>query len=245
MKLITISIVSHGQISMVYDILKNIEELQLGSDVELIITLNINEKIQIEFNKYSYPILIIKNLSPKGYGENHNNAFLKSNGYYYCIMNPDIRLEINPFAELIEIINNNTVGVCAPMVLNTNGELQNSFREFPTLFKIVKKLFVTKKNDYPRKNELFEPDWVAGMFMLFRSSVYKEISGFNENYFLYYEDVEICARIKQFGYKVVYVPYCNVIHQGQYASRKKFRYLIFHIKSMIRFLLEIKYWKKI
>jgi GT2 family glycosyltransferase len=62
-----------------------------------LLTINIEENIDIDFNSYSFPIVIINNMEAKGYGGNHNNAFKKATGSYYCIMNPDIRLTSNPF----------------------------------------------------------------------------------------------------------------------------------------------------
>ena len=232
---ITISIVSHGQFHLVSDLLIDIDAFCFDLNVEVILTLNIEEIIDIEVSEFSYPIKIIKNFKPKGYGENHNNAFKKAFGEYYCIMNPDIRLKSNPFPELINIIKDCRVGLCAPMVIDKNGAIENSFRKFPNPYSIIIKLFNKKKLDYPSTIKIIEPDWVAGMFMLFRASIYKKIGGFNERYFLYYEDVEICARLRLMEYRVIYVPKSFVIHIGQYDSRKNLKHFSYHLKSMLRY----------
>jgi GT2 family glycosyltransferase len=71
--------------------------------------------------------------------------------------------------------------------------------------------------------------------MLFPCKVFKEISGFDENYFLYYEDVDLCARLKFYGYKIIHYPFVSAIHKARYDSHHNIRYLLWHIFSIIRF----------
>jgi len=73
------------------------------------------------------------------------------------------------------------------------------------------------------------------MFMLFRADTYREIDGFDERYFLYYEDVDICARLRQRGYDVRLVPAASVIHAARRDSHRRARYLAWHIRSTLRF----------
>jgi hypothetical protein len=83
----------------------------------------------------------------------------------------------------------------------------------------------------------FSPDWVAGMFMLFRNELFREIGGFDERYFLYYEDVDLCFRLRQHGYDVVLVPDARAAHFAQRQSHRNPRYLLWHVRSLVRFLL--------
>ncbi|MGH8765371.1 MAG: glycosyltransferase, partial [Burkholderiales bacterium] len=79
-------------------------------------------------------------------------------------------------------------------------------------------------------------DWVAGMFMLFRSDAFRAAGGFDESYFMYYEDVDICRRIGAAGRSVTYNPAAEVIHAAQRASRRKPRLALYHLASALRFL---------
>src|SRR5690606_29874744 len=81
----------------------------------------------------------------------------------------------------------------------------------------------------------FFPEWVAGMFMLFRSDAYARLGGFDEKFFLYYEDVDICARIWRQGMKIIACPSATVTHDARRDSRKKLRYMYWHLKSMARY----------
>ena len=80
-------------------------------------------------------------------------------------------------------------------------------------------------------------DWVAGMFMLFRSEVFRSIGGFDEAYFLYYEDVDLCRRLHAAGKSVIYNPRVEVVHDARRGSRREFGLMRHHLASMLRYLL--------
>jgi len=103
---------------------------------------------------------------------------------------------------------------------------------------LARRLFVAPSGpDYPADRGPVEVDWVAGMFMLFDSAVFRATSGFDEAYFLYYEDVDLCRRLRRAGRKVVYVPGAEVIHDAQRGSRRQLSLMRHHAASMLRFLL--------
>jgi len=81
----------------------------------------------------------------------------------------------------------------------------------------------------------FCPEWAAGMFMLFRSRAFCDVNGFDEKFFLYYEDVDICARMHKVGQKIVVCPSATIVHDACRASHHHWRYLRWHLASMIRF----------
>jgi GT2 family glycosyltransferase len=80
-------------------------------------------------------------------------------------------------------------------------------------------------------------EWVAGMFIGFRRDAYARVGGFDERYFLYYEDVDICRRLRSHGYKVVYDTTVSVIHEARRASRRDPRLMGIHAASALRYLL--------
>src|SRR5258708_5114186 len=111
--MISISIVSHGQFNLVRNLLDDLQKYCVDpqNKIEVILTLNIPEEIPAQLS-YSFPLKIIKNTESKGFGANHNSAFLKISGDYFCVLNPDIRLLNNPFPVLIK----NNTGVSAPKI---------------------------------------------------------------------------------------------------------------------------------
>lgn len=234
---ISISIVIHNQAIIVKRLLNDLQEYY-SDRIEVILTINKKENLPFSSHDYKYPLRMILNETQKGFGANHNAAFQSAAGDFFCILNPDIRLNRDPFPELIECFVDNRVGVVAPLIINKNGIIEDSARRFPTPFGILKKAFgLNKQYDYIIGSETLRPDWVAGMFMLFPHDRFKEIGGFDENYFLYYEDVDLCARLKLSGYKVILFPSVSAIHEARRESHRNLKYLKWHLSSIIRFFL--------
>ena len=98
--MITISIISHGQIKLCKIIINQLLKIKLAK--KIILTLNIDENIEFKLNK---KITLIRNIKPRGFGENHNKAFKLCSTKYFCVLNPDIKLIKNPFNILVKQIN--------------------------------------------------------------------------------------------------------------------------------------------
>ena len=240
--LLSISVVSHGQMAMVSGLMQDIHENCHGLNIELILTLNLDENLLFLDSDYFYPVKVIRNLAPKGFGSNHNQAFRQALGQYFCVVNPDIRFKSNPFSALLAQFGNPMVGVAAPWVMGPAGELEDSVRRFPTPFIILAKVFGRReKTDSAGITRDFEPDWVGGMFMLFPKQVFQQLHGFDERYFLYYEDVDLCGRLHLAGYRVAVCPDSRVVHHAQRSSHRSFKFFRWHLTSMLRFFLSPVY----
>lgn len=235
---ISISIVSHLQGDWVADLLKDLEKFCAGMAIEVILTHNLPEKSVTSVDGYAFPVKVIRNQTRLGFAENHNQAFKQTAAPYFCVMNPDIRLQENPFPALLNCMENSKVGLVAPMVVGAAGQIEDNARRFPTPQKILCKAFgKCKGSDYLIGTENIYPDWVAGMFMLFRREVYDLAGGFDERYFLYYEDVDLCDRLRQSGYEIVLCPKTRVMHFAQRRSHRDVTYLMWHLRSMLRFFI--------
>lgn len=229
---------------MVLALLVDLEQYCKRDLLEVILTLNISEELSFGTDDFSFPVVLIVNSTPQGFSANHNQAFTQSTGQLFCVLNPDIRLNANPFPALQANLLDSTVGVVSPLVMSPSGALEDSARRFPTPLKIICKLFSRcRGSDYCIENEPIRPDWVAGMFLLFPSAVFKELRGFDQRYFLYYEDVDICARLRLLGQEVVLCPQSRVIHHARRTSHRSLRYLRWHLASMMRFFFSPVYWR--
>ena len=139
-------------------------------DLELLITENVPETLS-RLDDFPFPIHLIRNTTPCGFGENQNTAFRHSRGEFFCVMNPDIHLTSDPFPELIALLERHPrAGVVAPLVTTPSGELEDSARDFPTPWSIAKKFFGHNRDREFLRGALnadaIPVDWVAGMFML-------------------------------------------------------------------------------
>ena len=241
---ISVSVVSHAQIHLVEKLLHDIAHYCQAGTLEVILTLNLEEAIPFALDLFPFSIMVLRNPAPLGFAANHNQAFSCANGQFFCVINPDIQLTENPFPALVHCLEEVSVGVAAPIVFAEDGEVEDSARYFPTPFKILcKALGKGKERDYLVKETPLYPDWAAGMFLLFPQNIFQKLGGFDQRYFLYYEDVDICARLRLLGYEVVLCPNASVIHHAQRSSHRNFKYLRWHLKSMLRFFMSSVYWR--
>lgn len=233
---ITVSIVSHGQGHMVAALLDDL--VQCPEVSRIVVTHNIPEA-PLQCPEVLRPRLrLIHNAHPLGFAANHNQAFGSCETPLFAVLNPDIRLTGNPFPELANGLIADNGGVIAPAVRNPEGSLEDSARRFPTLPRLLRKLM--GRGDGRINCEGRAPqdvDWVAGMFLLFNTDAFKALGGFDEAYFLYYEDVDVCTRLWRSGRRVMLHPAVSVIHAAQRASRRNLRYMRWHLSSMARYLI--------
>ena len=227
---IALSVVSHGQNALVLQLIGDLERHCAGQ-VELLVTENIPDALPI-------PQATTRNARRKGFGANHNAAFQRAHAPYFCVCNPDIRLHANPFPALLEALRDPQVAVVGPLVRSPQGSVEDSARRFPTVRSLASRMMTRRfEPDYPCDRGPIEVDWIAGMFMLFRSPAYRELGGFDERYFLYYEDVDLCRRIRSAGRRVVYQPGSEVVHDARRGSHRSPALAFQHLKSGLRFLL--------
>ena len=215
---------------------KTINDLAKFDEIQkLILTINIPEE------KYEIPkslknkTEVITNTIPKGFGSNHNFAFRFCESDLFCILNPDLRFEQNPFPKMIDALEFNNLNLVAPIVHNTKQEIEDSFREYLTPARLFARYLKIGKYNPKAIDGVIYPDWIAGMIMLFQSNIFRELGGFDERYFMYCEDMDICRRARLKNHNVGVLESCEVIHFARRNSRKKIRYLLWHISSIIKF----------
>ncbi len=235
----SLSVVSHGQGALIRSLLEDLcrDQAQRGRRYEVLLTLNIpeDESFVEEFaNRLS--LLVIRNMKQKGFGANHNAAFAASSGEVFVVLNPDIRLQLFP-DELITASLTETTGAWAPLVQSSSGSVEDSFRRFPTVGRLLRRTVLHRRHpDYVAKDTPIEVDWVGGMFIAFRYATFAAIRGFDERYFMYMEDVDICHRLQRRGLSVMLDPRAHVVHNAQRASRRSWQHQKWHLRSAFRYL---------
>jgi N-acetylglucosaminyl-diphospho-decaprenol L-rhamnosyltransferase len=231
---VSLSIVSHGHGPLVRELLRDIARSCKG--VEVLLTVNVAEPRAFDPGGFGFPVRVIANAAPKGFGANHNAAFRLARGAYFCVLNPDVRFTADPFPALCRALADERVGVAAPVVLSPSGAIEDSARRYPTPLSVAKKAFARAPAlDYAVGAEPFSPDWVGGMFMLFRREVFERAAGFDERYYLYYEDVDLCRRLHAIGYRAEVVPAARVVHNARRRSHGNVRHSLWHLASMLRY----------
>lgn len=235
---ICLSIVSHGQREVALALLEDIARLRPAQVARIIYTRNIAEAPLPRIDFGGMALTVVDNEHAKGFSANHNAAFEFCREPCFCVMNPDLRFDGDPFPSLLSILmpaadnweesGRAAMGLVAPVILDPQGSIQNTARTLYTPSEMVSQKL------RPR-NEGAAADWVAGMFMLFRSEAYASIRGFDERYFLYIEDVDICSRLVDDGWRLAQVPQARVIHDARKASHRSLRYTLWHLAGMLRY----------
>ncbi len=181
-----------------------------------------------------------------GFGKAHNLVLNKINSDFHLILNPDVEFQSNVIPNLIKVLLNETkVSLITPKVLYPNKEIQFVCRKHPTFFDLInRKLKISKrnisKNEYQDQDleKPFYPDFIHGCFMLFETEDFKQLKGFDERYFLYMEDADMCRKIDDIGKKKLFYPNIEIIHQHQKGSSKSIKLFLFHLSSAFKYFLK-------
>ena len=240
-----ISIVSHGH----SEIINN-----LGTAKELSNQFNVIIKSNMENESFpdilSNRFIHLDEQYGLGFGENNNIVFnycLNSLGMqlddYYIVLNPDVIISCDDVELLIRKMKTDNVNFAAiNLYKDLEGEIfDNSIRKYPGLKSFLFS-FLGLGNptivDKSKINSSCHVDWAAGSFLAFLAGHYDNISGFDEKYFMYCEDIDICYRSAMKGERLTYYPNIKAIHLAKHANRWIFsKHFYWHVKSAIRFLI--------
>ena len=176
-------------------------------------TLEVLSKLKVKSEK----LKVIESKINLGFAKGNNLASKEASGEYLFFLNPDTEIEKPIFDELLKFYEENAdVGIVGPKLLMGNGEVQASVRKLPTVWGAFKEYILGTKFAYseyiPNGNEPVEVEMVYGAAMLIKKDLFEKVGGFNEKYFLYYEDVDICKKIQKTGKKVYFYPGVSIKH---------------------------------
>jgi N-acetylglucosaminyl-diphospho-decaprenol L-rhamnosyltransferase len=192
-----------------------------------------------------------------GYASACNRALRSTSEPYVFILNSDVEFVEDGLEEILDYMDcHPDVGVLGPMVLNSDGTVQMSCRRFPSMLENVVHGFlgeIWRGNPFTisyhmkgiERRKPCNVDWVSGAAMLLRRDAAEKMGGFDEVYFMYVEDVDLCWRMRQGGYGAVYHPAFRLIHHiGSASSQQSLRMLYQHHRSMyIFFRKRYRGWK--
>jgi len=241
-----VSIVSHGQCDLVFPLLRQLDNL-VSRVKNVVLTLNVPELTIPNPYDYGFKLDLIENTAPKGFAYNHNQNFARCSSRFFCVMNPDIRILKELFDTIILTMEGYKQALVATVIVDTFGNVEDSARvELAPrallerqLAGLGKRLGLTFPDGrfYVVGDQLNRPDWIAGMFMLFSSDVYRIIEGLDSSYHLYCEDAEICRRLRHLGFDFALDGSVSVVHDARRRSRRSLRHFNWHVRSLLRYWL--------
>jgi GT2 family glycosyltransferase len=182
----------------------------------------------VESIRRDFPaITIIANEQNRGFAAANNQGFQKAGGQYILFLNPDTIVHKGSLDTLIGFMDNNPdVGACGPKLLNADGTTQPSVRRFPTfrgalyrhtvfrnlhIFHNSYENWLMKDFDHSRQRDV---DQLMGSALLARRSAIEQVGAMDEGFFMYYEEVDLCYRLKAAGWRIVFVPEATITHLG-------------------------------
>lgn len=208
--------------------------------------------------KYFPKARIVEQNRRFGFSTNVNAGIAASHGEFILVLNPDTIMHKDALATLGRCFQlHPKAGICGPKLMNPDGSIQMSYRNFPTwktaVFRrtplrrwlsgspiVQKHLNVGANHGPPRR-----VDWMLGACLLLRRTMLNEIGFFDEGYRLYVEDIDLCLRAHLAGWEVWYEPRAVVTHEHIARSdRALFSvHSCYHTQSMLRYAL--KYWRRV
>lgn len=237
---ILVSIVSHGHGQHVAALLEDLALPGNCEDIRVVLRLNKPEAMDGLQRHWPFPLDIVRNDRVRGFSANHNATFRQFagtvGGSFFCVLNPDIRMHAGTIAAMLDCCERHPeAALIAPQVLDPEGRVEASARQLPTPGEIFRKGVMRLLGQGLKDERSGAMDWFAGMFMLFDSAAFRAVGGFDERYFLYYEDVDICCRLRLAGRVLRFCPTVTVVHDAQRGSHRNVGLFLRHLSSVMRF----------
>jgi len=201
-------------------------------------------------------VRLIRNKENFGFAKANNQALRETTSDYVLLLNPDTEVHEGAIKKLIAFLDNNPrCGVVAPQLLNTDGSVQRSCRAFPTFIGMLYELIGLSKMFPPgssqgsqfraykmldwNHDDRREVDQPEGACLMIRRTVLDEVGHLDEGYFMLFEEVDWCYRVKQKGWQIWFDPDAQVVHHyGQSIKQVKARMILSSHRGLYRF------WRK-
>lgn len=195
---------------------------------------------------------LIKNDINGGYSGGNNFLLSDLDSDYHIVMNPDVYMFENTLLEAIKYMqSHHEIGLLSPAIYGIDQKQVFLCKKNPTLFdmflrsyapRVIKNVFARRMKNFEMHNhdyanEILDVPFLSGCFMFFRTSIYKELNGFDERFFLYMEDADITRRTLRLS-RTVYLPQVKVIHLWTRGSHQNTKLMLETVKSSLR------YWRK-
>lgn len=186
--------------------LHDLEAVCEEKDYEILVANNDTDTLSIN----SENVTVFEGGINEGFGKAHNKIANHANGEVLCILNPDTYNFSQNFCQLADLLTDKSIGIVAPQVLTPGGELQLwSVGKEVSPFRVIFDNVFSPAKEKPRSEKI---GWVTGAAFMIRKADFLEVAGFDENFFLYFEDVDLCRRIKSRGLQIVHADDYFVTH---------------------------------
>lgn len=214
---LSIITVTFNSENVIKDLIETILKSKIENSEIVIVDCASTDKT-IEIIKKYPEVKLIESKVNLGYARGNNLGVKNSKGKYILFLNPDVRVPEEGINRLLNFYESNEdMGAVSPKLVFPNGKMQKSVRKLPTLKRAFMEYFLNKRAEYdeftPSSNEPVAVECIYTAVFLMSRSLFESIKGFDEKYFLYYEDIDLCKKIIQKGKKIYYYPEVEFTHE--------------------------------
>ncbi len=256
---VSIILVNYKTKDLTINAINSIIEKTQEIEYEIFVVDNNSQDGSIEAIEQEFPnIKIIKNSINAGFGAANNIAIKQAEGKYILCLNTDTLLINNAIKEMFDFLEaNEKVGVCGGNLYDTEMQPTMSYASFPNFWNclsttwLLKKIFPKLRN-HEEVQTVKDVGFITGADIFFRKSVLDNVGIFDEQFFMYYEEADLCKRIKNAGYQIKVIPNAKIIHlEGKSAKnfwnntemrvKSKYIYIRKHCSTITLFSTKISY----
>ena len=251
---VSIVIVSYNVADILDKCLVSIRE-ETTRPYEILVVDNASSDRSVAIIKESHPdVILIRNRNNAGFARASNQAIRKARGRYLLLLNPDTLILHNAVDRLVTFMDlHPEAGACGPRNLHPDGSLQHNCHCFPSLFlRLIEHLQLQRL--YPENRicgrehftywnfeSVRSVDWITGCSLMIRREALDGVGHLDENYFLYSEEVDLCYRLKQAGWKTLFDPQASIVHYGGQSALQQTQERVF-AKSIVTNLFQARYY---
>ncbi len=247
---ISVVIICWNDLKVISNCLQSIFAGIRSTDFEVIISDNGSTDGSPEFIRQHYPtVRVIENRANLGFAKGNNVGITASRGEYVLILNPDTIVHDGTLDKLVEFADRHPeAGAFGCRVLNPDGSYQESARPFPSIrghwlaalylrpLAYLSDAFIPDVYTGWKGDTEKVVDWQSGCCVMFRGKLLKELGGFDEQFFYHYEEVDLCRRIRNAGYPLLFTPEATITHLGgQSVNRFPIRFALEKYRNRYRY----------
>lgn len=221
---LSIIIVTWNTADITLKCIQSLKKYLAGVKYEIIVIDNASTDDTVARLQKLSTIKLITNSSNLGFAKANNIAAKTAQGKYLFFVNSDIEIRDNKIKTMLHFLATHPqAAIVGPKFLNTDLSNQGSVFPPQTLLNAFKEFWLGQKaySKYlPNSSSPLSVWAISGGALIIRHSLFKKIHGWDERYFMYFEDLEMCRQIRQLGYKIFYYPQCQVLHHHGVSGQK-------------------------
>lgn len=248
---LTFSIVAYKNYNQIINTVNSINRFTPNYSKEIIVVDNTENNsaegysTEIKKLKKLANVIFIANNVNLGFGKANNIALQRARGNFFVICNPDILLIEDSFEKIIPyMLKNPEVGAVIPRLIDKNHKIETVYRRNLTPYDVIIRYFhpfnlFSKRRAYHTMQDMdysqpFRVPFGQGSFLVIRTKLMKKLNGFDERYFMYVEDADLCRRINEVS-TLEYFPYTSVIHLWEKGSHKNLKLMRWHLEALVKY----------